>query len=126
MVIGVILREAFRAATIVAKGYAKYNKYESKAFARAWRGYPRSVRLGTRHGFVTGSVIGSVIGSPMEGSDIGFSQEQKLPSADKLDKKYSQRRRPFTYSYSNRQNYKSRSRRPCTCGYNRGKKRFYR
>ncbi len=125
MVIGVVLREAFRAATIVAKGYAKYNKYESKAFARAWRGYPRSVKLGTRHGFVTGSVIGSVIGQPMDGSDIGFSQEQKLPTPDKFDKKYSQRRRPFTDSYSNRKNYKS-FRRQCKPRYtNRGRKRFY-
>ncbi len=124
MVIGVILREAFRAATIVAKGYAKYNKYESKAFARAWRGYPRSVRLGTRHGFVAGSVIGSVIGSPMDGNDNGFSSEQKLPKADQLDQKYSPRYRSTSYGYNTGQNYQQRRRQSCTCKYRRSRKRM--
>ncbi len=125
MVIGVILREAFRLGSIAVRAYGKYNKYEAKAFARAWRGYPRSVRMGTRHGFVGGSIIGSVIGSPMDGNDNGFSQEQKLPSPDKLDQKYSPRRGSSTYRYSNRKNCKPRSRRSFACRNYRGKKRSY-
>ncbi len=125
MVIGVVLREAYRVATIVVRAYSRYNKYESKAFARAWKGYPGAVRKGTRHGFVVGSVVGSVIGSPMDGNDNGFSSEQKLSKTDKFDKKYSPRRGFSSFGYTNRKNYKSRCRRPLP-RYNRpGKTRFY-
>ncbi len=124
MVIGVVLREAFRAVTIVGRAYARYNKYESKAFARAWKGYPGAVRKGTRHGFVLGSVIGSVIGSPMDGNDNGFSSEQKLSKTDKFDKKYSPRYRPSSYGYNTGKNYQQRRRQPCTCKYCRSRKRM--
>ncbi len=69
MVVGVVIRELIRLGGYAVKGYKKYNKYEAQAFSRAWRGYPKGVRLGTRHGFVGGSVVGSVAADLSNGYD---------------------------------------------------------
>ncbi len=45
----------------IARGFARYNRYESKLFDSAYRGFPRSVRRGARHGYIGGTIAGSLI-----------------------------------------------------------------
>ncbi len=102
VIVGTIVKQLPR----LVKAYRTYNKYESKAFARAWKGYPRSVRKGVRHGFVGGSVIGSVY-TP---SNLGEtpperSSDSKRKTRSSMGKPGSKRR----YNYSYRPNERSNS-----------------
>jgi len=60
MVIGIAFREAVRAGIFIAKGASRYYRAESKLFDRAYTGWPRSVRMGVRHGSAIGAGVGGL------------------------------------------------------------------
>ncbi len=100
MVIGIIARAGY----IAAKYTAKYIRQENKLFNYAYKGYPRSVRYGARHGSILGTIAGTFIQSPQEEFDNGFSQPRNGPSAYQQYKKRSGQFRTYTgrnqYKYS--------------------------
>ncbi len=77
-----IFGPAIRIATTVARGIARYNKYESKLFDSAYRGFPRSVRRGARHGYLAGTISGTLINKDDVGTNGGFQKpSNELPSS---------------------------------------------
>ncbi len=87
-----VLSTVIQVGRIVVKAYLRYNKYESKLFARAYRGVPRGIARGARHGYVAGSIIGSLIGDDTI-SNGGNATPQKEPKQSQARSQYKTRRR---------------------------------
>ncbi len=98
-----LISDAFR---IGIRAFTRYNRYESKVFDSAYRGFPRSVRRGARHGYIGGTIIGSLISQDDVETENGFP-EIFSPYVEKTNK--------FKETYSR---YPRRSRPRCPTDFN--------
>ncbi len=101
-----VLSGVIQVGRIAVKAFARYNKYESKLFARAYRGVPRGIARGVRHGYVAGSVIGSLISDDTivnGGNGIPQKDQKFTPSRSQYK---ARRRRTVRYSCRNPSQYK--------------------
>ncbi len=91
---------------VAARQIVRYNRYESKLFERAYRGVPRDIARGARHGYVGGSVVGSLISNPADDLSNGVPTGSK-PQTYKQRKTYSGKQRYSSgkYKYNSRQYY---------------------
>ncbi len=83
----------------VTKSLARYNRYESKLFDSAYRGFPRGFGRGARHGYIAGSVLGSLINDDDGTGENGFPQQGAPPKARKLREAYRRYPRRFSRRY---------------------------
>ncbi len=76
MVIAIVAREIVRQSL---KGLARYYRFEGKAFAKLYTGFPRarSIGRGVRHGLTSGSVIGTFINPAEDMTGNGVPTRQR-------------------------------------------------
>ncbi len=102
---------------VAARQIARYNRYESKLFKSAYRGFPRGFGRGARHGYVAGSIVGSLINDP--GQDLSNGFPSQSPS-----RKFTEKRRGSKYGSSRYNKYRFRQRLPrCRPGRSRFRRR---
>jgi len=59
----VLVSTIVRIGQVAARAITRYNRYESKLFDSAYRGFPRSVGRGARHGYIGGTIAGTLLGN---------------------------------------------------------------